>query len=114
MRLRIYVAGPYTKPDPCINTHEAIEVADFLWSCGFAPFIPHLSHFWHTMSPKPYEDWLEYDLQFLVCCDALFRMDGESSGADAEEKFANDHNIPVFYTYAALTLWSTAKQELPF
>lgn len=103
MRPRIYIAGPYTKPDPCINTHKAIVVANFLWSCGYAPFIPHLCHLWHTMTPKPYEEWTEYDFQFLDCCAAVFRMDGESEGADREVKFAQERGIPVYYTYASLT-----------
>lgn len=95
-RLRIYVAGPYTKPDPCINTREAILIGNALWNAGFAPFIPHLSHLWHTVTPQPYAMWLHYDLQWLTCCDALFRIPGESSGADKEVAFARDHNIPVF------------------
>ena len=96
MRKRIYVAGPYTRPDPCINTHVAIGAANQLWDMGYAPFIPHLSHFWHTVTPKPYEQWLDYDNQFLPVCDAVLRLPGESSGADKETAFADNLGIPVF------------------
>ncbi len=100
--MRVYVAGPYTKPDPCANTHEACRIAGELVSLGFVPFIPHLTHFWHTMEPRPYEFWLEYDMEWLRCCDAVFRFPGESSGADKEIEEARRLNIPVFYATTAL------------
>lgn len=95
-RPRIYVAGPYTKPDPCINTREAILAGNVLWNAGFAPFIPHLSHLWHTVSPQPYDMWLDYDLQFLTACQGVLRLPGESSGADKEVIFASNKGIPIF------------------
>ena len=36
------------------------------------------------MSPKPWSIWTELDLQFLPLCDAVFRIAGESVGADRE------------------------------
>ena len=100
----VYVAGPYSSPDPCANTHEAIAVADrisaFCW-----PLIPHLSHFWHTMSPKPYEFWTEHDFVLLARCDALLRFPGESPGADAEVGFSYTAGIPVFTDEAELRKW---------
>lgn len=84
MTRRIYVAGPYTKPDPCINTFNAIQKANELLDLGFIPFLPHLSHLWHTVSPRPYEDWMKIDFAFVEVCHGLFRLPGESSGADRE------------------------------
>lgn len=95
-RPRVYVAGPYTRPDPCENTRRAIDVGNALWDRGYAPFIPHLSHFWHTVTPRPYSMWTEYDLQFLPVCDALLRMPGESPGSDGEVEMAKRLGIPVF------------------
>ena len=96
-RTRVYVAGPYTKPDPCVNTHEAVKTATVLLKLGYAPFVPHLSHFWHTMTPMPYEAWLDYDNQFLPCCDCVLRLPGESSGADKEVELAKSLGIRVLY-----------------
>jgi hypothetical protein len=96
--IKVYVAGPYTKPDPCINTKEACEVANKLCDLGFIPFVPHLSHLWHLITPKPYEWWLKYDLEWLKSCDALLRFPGESSGADKEVEFAKELGIPVFHS----------------
>ena len=106
---RVYVAGPYTRPDPCANTHQAILTADLLWDLGFVPFVPHLTHFWHTMSPKPYQAWLDYDNNWLLCCDAVLRIPGESSGADKETALAVASGIPVFHSIADLIVWRDRK-----
>lgn len=46
--LRFYVAGPYTEnPETC--TAEAIRVGNLILDLGHAPFVPHLSHYWHTL-----------------------------------------------------------------
>jgi hypothetical protein len=95
--MRIYVAGPYTKTDPCENTHRAIKAANCLMDLGHRPFVPHLTHFWHTMFPRPYQDWLELDNAFLPFCEAVVRLPGESSGADAEVRLAQSLGIPVHY-----------------
>lgn len=100
---KVYVAGPYTKPDPCVNTHNAIRAAEELWDAGFVPFVPHLTHLWHTVSPRPYEDWLAYDLHWLQGCDALLRLPGESSGADKEVAYARTRGIRVVHSIAELT-----------
>lgn len=94
----MYVAGPYSKGDVAVNVREAVRVGNELWNAGFAPFVPHLTHFWHMLFPHPYEEWLDLDNQFIPVCDALFRMPGESSGADKEVALARFCNIPVFYT----------------
>lgn len=101
-KVRIYVAGPYTKPDPCINTNTAIVWGNAFMALGAVPFVPHLTHFWHTVSPKPYETWLDYDNQWIPCCDAIYRFPGESSGADKEGALAKSLGIPVFTDFEAV------------
>ena len=97
-RLRVYVAGPYTKGDVALNVKAAIEAGNRLLNAGFAPFVPHLTHFWHMLCPQPYETWLDLDNQFILCCEALLRLPGESSGAEKEVALALSLNIPVFYS----------------
>lgn len=99
---RIYVAGPYSQGDVVINVRQAVIAADMLRNAGFTPFVPHLSHLWHTISPRPYEDWLAMDLEWLEVCDALLRLPGESKGADMEVVRAMTLEIPVFYDMTAL------------
>ena len=96
MIARIYIAGPYTNGDIAVNVRNAFEAANSLADLGFAPFVPHATHFWHMMFPRPYEFWLELDNEFLPCCAAVLRLPGESGGADKEVQLAEKHGIPVF------------------
>lgn len=97
MKTKVYVAGPYTKGDVAVNVRKAFEVGNELAENGFAPFIPHHTHFWHMLFPKPYEFWLELDKEFLLCCDCLFRIAGESKGSDLEEEIARSKGMPIFH-----------------
>lgn len=96
MKTLIYVAGPLTS-DTAAKIHRAIQVADRLLELGYVPIVPHLTHFWDIISPKPYEVWLEMDFATIRRCHALFRMAGISPGADREVNFANSNGIPVFF-----------------
>ncbi len=92
----VYVAGPYTKPDPAINTGFAIEQANVLFNNNFIPHIPHLTHFWHFKCNRPYHDWIRLDFIWLEKCDVMIRLPGESRGADFEAQHATKKGIPVF------------------
>lgn len=94
---RIYIAGPYTKGDVAQNVANAIHVANHLLDQGCVPFVPHLTHFWHLIHPRPYEDWLGYDLVWLEQCDTLVRIDGDSNGANKEEERMRELERPVFH-----------------
>ena len=82
--LLVYLAGPYSKPDPVANTHQILKIADALLDAGFVPLVPHLSLAWHLVSPKPYRTWLAYDRQLMLRCDLILRIPGESYGAAQE------------------------------
>lgn len=94
---RIYIAGPYTNGDVAINVKTAIDAAEALTAKGWAPFVPHLTHFWHMLHPHEYQFWIRQDLEWLKVCDALVRLPGESAGADTEVLFAQSRHIPVYY-----------------
>jgi hypothetical protein len=93
---RVYVAGPYTTGDPVLNVRAAIEAAERLIDAGHTPYVPHLTMLWHLVSPKPYEDWIAHDLEWLAVCDAVLRIPGDSGGADLETSEARGGDIPVF------------------
>lgn len=78
-----------------LNVRAAILAGDEVWKAGFTPFVPHLSHLWHTVSPHPYDDWLALDMEWLAVCDILVRLPGESAGADEEVEYARERGIPV-------------------
>lgn len=107
MKKYVYIAGPYTKGDVVKNVRRVVLVADRLRDVGFVPFVPHLTFVWHLVSPHEIDFWYQYDLAWLEKCDCLLRLEGESSGADNEVRFAEEHNIPVYYDVDTLLLEST-------
>ena len=93
-RTRIYVVGPYTS-DPEVNTEYAMWVGDQLLRLGFAPMVPHLTHFMHERRPQDYRVWMELDLAWMECADYVLRTAGPSTGADEEVELAEKLGIPV-------------------
>ena len=107
----VYVAGPYSHPDPVANTHAALKTATQLQDSGLVTcFVPHQNLIWHLIDPQEEDHWYSHDFAFLARCDAVFRMPGHSTGADAEEDFASDRGIPVFHTPDGL--WGWAAEQL--
>lgn len=108
----VYVAGPYTRPDPVLNTHRIIKVADHLQGTGLVTcHVPHLNHLWNLVAPHDdVEHWYSYDLAILRRCDALLRVEGESAGADTEVSFAEEHGIRVFFDQDHLLSWAFTTQ----
>lgn len=107
--LHVYVAGPLTKGNWNDNIRTACQMADELMAYGFWPYVPHLSALWDLVSPHGYEDWMMLDFAWLKKCDAVFRIPGESAGADREVKLAEELGIPVFTSVAAILEWRKEK-----
>ncbi len=109
--IRIYLASPITLPDPFSNALNAIAVADELMMYGFAPYVPQLSYFQEKYGRfdtsgygEDYERFMQLDFEWLSQCDALFRIEGYSLGADREVEFALLNHIPVCYNMGTLLL----------
>ena len=97
---RIYVAGPYSASDARKvrqNVDKAIEVGCALIRKGWAPFIPHLSHYiWmHPDGDFSYETWTEMDMEWVRVCPALYYI-SPSPGADAEFLEARKLGHPIY------------------
>lgn len=98
-KIKVYIASPYTIGDVAINVRNSIDAFNELIKNGFIPFSPiGMSHFIHIIHPLGYEEWMEFDFEWLKSCDALLRLSGKSSGADREVDCAKENNIPVFYS----------------
>ena len=95
--IKVYIASPYTFGDVAVNVRTQIDCAHELMNRGFAPFVPLYSHFQHMIHPRPYEDWMKIDYEWVLVCNCVLRLPGESKGADAEVGLAKENNIPVFY-----------------
>lgn len=104
----VYVAGPYRKPEPVINTHKAIRAArDLRDTCGVVPLVPHLTLLEHMVMPELDDDyWLAAMMDVLRGSDAMYRLPGFSTGTDAEECEAERLGIPVFYDRQSLKSWA--------
>ena len=112
----IYIASPYTNGDPAINVRFQCCIFDQLLSEGRVwPIAPLWTHFQHTLFPRPYKDWLEYDKAFLPLYDGCLRLNAEesalnyiekeSSGADGEVEAFKLIGKPVFYSIESLYEW---------
>lgn len=101
---RIYIASAYSLGDPALNVRIQMDAANRLINAGFAPFAPLMSHFQHMVHPRPYDDWMRLDQEWVLACDAVLRLPGKSAGADLEVAFAQKHGIPVAYSFDELLL----------
>jgi len=113
----VYIASPYTKGDPAINTHFQCRTFDLMLTDGIVwPYAPLVSHFQHTLFPRDYHDWIDYDLAMLERFDACVRLDAkhaslhykatESSGADGEVAAFQKAGKPVFYSIEECYRWA--------
>jgi hypothetical protein len=100
--MKIYIAGPYSHPDPVTNTRAAILAAEEVTAKGHIPYIPHLTMLWHFVSPHSIEFWYEYDKFWLRYCNAILRLPGASLGADDEIAVAKSLGIPIYNSVAEL------------
>jgi hypothetical protein len=113
----VYIASAYTKGDPCINARFQCEVFDQLLSSGLVlPYAPLVAHFQHTVFPRAYQDWVQYDLDIIPRFDACLRLIAtgpdwympvaESSGADGEVRLFKALGKPVFHAIQDLYTWA--------
>lgn len=101
--MRVYIASAYTKGDVALNVRKAIEIADELLKLGHTPYVPHLTHFWHLISPKEINFWYQYDNSFLDhWAECVLRLPNESHGADQEVERAYRMGMPIYYSLAGL------------
>lgn len=103
---RVYVAGPYTQGDVVRNVRAAIHAADKLLDAGVIPYLPHLTHFWHMVSPRQYEDWMKLDITWLMQCHAILLLPGLSLGVDVEAAKAREKGLPIFKDVDQVIAWA--------
>lgn len=107
----IYISGPFTS-NPTANTHAACKLWESLRRQGYCtPVCPHWSIVQDTLAPLSHKEWIDYDLELIARCDAVYRMPGDSVGADMEVDHAEHLRIPVFYTTRDLHEWCNRRTE---
>ena len=97
----IYIAGPLNvdSEDEKTNVQIAIMTAEAIIQMGGIPYLPHLTLFWDKQFRHPKDYWMTLDKAWLSKCDALYRIPGNSEGADEEVKYAHELKIPVLHRY---------------
>ena len=104
----IYISSPYSIGDVGENVSRHMEAANIVMNMGHCPIAPLLTHFMHICRPRPYEDWMTCDLELVKRCDIVWRLPGDSKGADREVEAAKAAGIPVVHDFASLQdlIWS--------
>ena len=110
--IKVYIASPYSIGNKGENVRRSVAIAHELRRYRLCPFTPLLSHYANQITPESYDTWLREDLEWLKCCDAVFRLSGESAGADKEEILAKRLNIPLFKEIVDLLDWVEIRNEL--
>ncbi|HEX7123227.1 MAG TPA: DUF4406 domain-containing protein [Gemmatimonadaceae bacterium] len=96
-RIRVYISGPLSQGNRKQNVRNAIEAGRRLIEAGFSVFVPHLSHYMDETDELGHDTWVAVDLQWVAVSDAVLRLPGRSSGADAEVRHAQHLGIPVYH-----------------
>lgn len=93
-RLRVYVAGPISS-DVFEGIHRGISWGRRMFIDGLAPYVPHFDALWYLPEGQ-WNAYLELDLEYVSVSDVVFRLKGESRGADKECAIAKELGIPVY------------------
>lgn len=100
-RRKVYISGPMTSSGvPAENLSKSIAAQRLLMTMGFAPVNPILTYHTDPDATIPWETWMDVDLPWVRCSDAVFRLFGESRGGDVETSEAERWGIPVFRVQA--------------
>ncbi len=100
----LYIAGPYSDPDPIHgieqNVSRASAIALEAWRAGWVAVCPHKNTYpFHYCTDIPESVWLEGDIELLKRCDAILMIPGwhRSKGAGNEQRVAQRAGIMIFY-----------------
>lgn len=112
-RPRIYISGPITRGNHADNYWEFSNTFQRLVDLGCAPFNPGNTMTFPGNHLIPHEVWMEVDLPWVEVADAVFRITGDSVGADMECELAREKGIEVFVSTADLLVWMESRRAVP-
>ena len=104
MKLKVYIASPYTNGWTSTNVRRQLEAKHILMDHGFCPFAPLENYFAEIHRGRSEGEWMEWDLAWLKVCDILIRLRPDddkgveipSPGSDLEVKTAKEEGLLVF------------------
>ena len=109
--LLVYVAGPLgAEPAWPVNVNAAIAVGNALLDAHprIRVHVPHLSVLLHRAAPRDYEEWMAMDFATIRESRAVYRIPGNSPGADREVALAGELRLPVFRSFEEAAAWAEA------
>ena len=101
----VYIAGPISGSHILNNVKKGMRVASAVMEAGMHFYLPHMMWHINRIFPKRYEAWMDEDFHWILKCDCLLRMPGDSPGADREVAFAIANGLPVFHALEDLIYW---------
>jgi hypothetical protein len=115
---RVYLSAPYSADTPeerLANTRRAMALGFRLIQMGFSPYVPHLSHYVDEMAKAEgetitYQEWLDYDCEWLLACDAILAPLARSPGVEHECRVASLNGIPEFDSIESLVAWDDTRR----
>lgn len=110
-KLKVFISSPFSAGDQIVNARVQYDMWDKLLTEGFIPFAPLWSIHQHLFNPRRYNEWIEWDTEWVKVCDCLLRLPGESPGGDIEVAAARDAGIPVFFSLEELIKWKYSNQS---
>ena len=99
---RVYIAGPISKGDLWRNVEKGIRVYNRLLDAGYEAYLPHFNVYADRLKRRSWADWMKIDAGWLKLCDVVWRIEGDSVGADCECKAAGKLGMPVVRTMGEL------------
>lgn len=101
-----YISGPLTNGGKATaserhaNLCEAVAAFRECLALGISAYVPHLTLILESEHGVvlPHNQWIALDLPWVAKADILWRLPGDSSGADAEVAHARKHDVPVVYS----------------
>jgi len=109
---RVFVGGPWTKPDPLMNINTTLKLRTQLQDSGLIHTVCPMSDtfMWGIVCVSDYETQTKFCFHELATCDiAVFRR-GESSGRDQEIEICNQLGIPFFWDDELQKFWELVKE----
>lgn len=103
----LYLASPYSHPDPKVMAARAKETTDLMVTLlkngifTFAPIVYNANLSVDYQLPGSWDFWLDFDLAFVSRMEGVLvaKQDGwdKSVGVKAEVEHAHKIGLPVFY-----------------
>jgi len=96
MPISVYIAGPLTTGNRQAVLETAVAISSKLLDRGYIVFCPHtMTSALHKYKERSYSEWMRVCFYWLMRCDVVFRLQGESKGADSEVALAGLLGIPA-------------------